>query len=141
MTKARTVLGYIVAPAIPALYMMLMPLVTGSPYSNRRVTITLASFSLFVSYAAFLLLAPPFLRWLSSRGRMTVLNVAVGGCILGAIAYYLFIHGFALLLGYWPPAAQMRAVAWGALFGLVTALAFVLVAGVPMRDKSHAIAS
>lgn len=129
----RTKLAYILAPIFPALYMLAIPYLSGSSYTGRHDILLVLLFSLSVSYLSCLLLGFPLVKFLRKRNSLSLVNVVVGGVLLGMLVYYVFGYGFtALLDSSMESVSLIQVLAWGAALGALVALPFSLIAGFPL---------
>ena len=130
----RTKLAYIIAPMFPTLYLVAILYSPGPPYTVPNYLLLVLMFSLPTSYLSCLFLGYPFVEFLRERESLNLVSVVVGGSLLGAVVFY-FVggHGFSALLGSSMSGdAHVRALISGAALGIMVALPFSLIAGLPL---------
>ncbi|WP_157462078.1 hypothetical protein [Chitinimonas koreensis] len=137
MKIEKITLAFVLSPLFPVAYMLIMPYLSGGAYQGRYDVLLVLLFSLPTSYISCLLLGLPLVRALRKRSALTLVNVVGGGVVLGMIAYYLFSWGFAAFLGSSIElTAQAEVLVWGAILGVMVALPFGLIAGLPLHRPS-----
>src|SRR6185437_8165244 len=97
------------------------------------VTTLMLAFSLLFSYVPCLLFGLPLIRFLEKRRSLTVMRLAIGGALIGAVVFCVF--GFVLsglLESSNGSFSGIRQLVSGALLGLLVAALFGVIAGLPL---------
>lgn len=133
MKANRIKIAYVLAPMFPTLFLLVVSYVGG--LSAFQFTFLIVLFSLTVSYLSSALLGFPFVKFLRKRKALSFTTVVTGGALLGVFVNYLFGFGFSALLdssmSSMPRDGVLMSGAWGAAFGVMVALPFSLIAGLP----------
>ena len=98
-----------------------------------RVTVLMLVLSILFSYVPCLLLGLPLIKVLEKRRSLSIVRLAVGGALIGAVVFCIF--GFVLsgLLGSVNNAVSgVRELLSGAVLGLLVAALFGVIAGFPL---------
>ena len=136
MTINRTKLAYILAPAFPTLYMLVMPYISGSAYTGRHDILLVLLFSLPISYLSCLLFGFPLIAFLRRKDFLNLINVVACGAVMGMLIYCLFGYGFSAFLdSYVSNVSLVKVLLWGAILGVMVALPFSLIAGIPLINQ------
>ena len=102
-----------------------------------------------IAGAATFLFALPFALLLRKRGALNALTLCLSGAIVGALAY----SAYAFNSNYYPEMndkalalwaarqSAFRAIIPGAVFGLLSAVAFCIGAGITIRSSRHRFAA
>jgi hypothetical protein len=96
-------------------------------WSSLFAVPAMVSFSIPISYMAFVFLGLPRVGFLRRRNGLNAITLTFSGALLGAVVGALFIAGFGLFLGtfsYGSPSDYWLAAAWGAGFGASIALTY-----------------
>jgi hypothetical protein len=137
MSKTRVLLAFLLAPLGPALYLVVMQLLSQS--SGRYSLAMPLIFALPISYLSCVAFGVPLLRILRSRGALSSIAVVAVGSLLGIVVNYLFGHLFAALLDSRASTVPgIDIVIWGVLLGAMVAIPFVLIAGIPLLPAKDA---
>lgn len=123
----REWMAFLLAPLIPAVFFVLIFIVSGSGFDFFAFLISVP-----FSYVPCFLFCVSAMKILRARGMLSVTNIALCGVVLGAAVFYLFRFVLSAMLG--SSADVVPAVSelvWGALLGLSVALPFGLIAGFP----------
>ena len=125
---------------VPALMALLML------FSSQRVMIPpllVLLMGLFISTPVAVLVELPLALWLRSRGRLSAINLCLAGALVGAVVLGLY----SLHSNYWPQMndqalarwiaqqAALKALLPGGIYGLLSAAAFSVGAGLTIRSS------
>lgn len=132
MLVTRQRLAFVLAPALPALYLLVMPILTKSVYTGRHDVFLVLLISLSVSYLSCFLLGVPLISFLRRNRFLNTIYLSVSSAVLGAAVFYVFGFGFSAVLdsskSLMPSLSELF---YGAALGVLVALPFGLIAGYP----------
>lgn len=132
MTKDRVRLAFLLAPLGPAVYMLAVSVLSGSP--GRYDELMMLIFALPTSYLFCLLFGIPLIRILRAHNALSAVNFVVIASLLGIVANYAFGFVFAAFLDSRANVVPgIDVVIWGFLLGAMVAIPFALIAGIPLR--------
>lgn len=136
MTKNRIRLAFLLAPLGPALYLISVWLLSRG--SGRHDVFMTLLFALPVSYLSCLAFGMPLLHVLRARDSLSAITVVTVGALLGVVVNYLFGYLLAALLGSNVSVVPVsHVIAWGLILGLLVAVPFVLIAGIPLLPRRN----
>jgi len=102
-----------------------------SPYQSDVPWIL--GFGVVTSYIGTLVLGLPLVVVLHRIHRLTLVPLLLCGSATGAVVFYLFLKVFALMLGSPLATVRIRDLVGGTMLGVLVALVFGLIAGIPWR--------
>jgi hypothetical protein len=131
LASFRTVVAFLAAPWAPAA--ILAMLIGEYAFSDDwwAVVIVAAAFG----YVGIVFIGVPAAYFLARRGTLNLVALAVAGALGGIPVFGVFVVVVDRLANN-PP--EWPYSLWGAPFGLVVALAFGVIAGVPARTHTTA---
>jgi|GEM_PF-2218254 len=132
MNKFRLNLAFFIAPIFPALYMLFVAYIFGEGFSSKKEIFFIFLFSLPTSYISCLLIGAPSIRILDKIGLLCLVYLVLIAAALGGGIYYLFGYAFMIFLdSSMSGISPFEPLIWGSFFGVVVALPFSLIAGLP----------
>ena len=138
MPITRINIAFALSPIFPTLYFLALPYFYGTTYTGGFDVFFIILLSLPVSYAVCLLLDIPMYFFLLNKKLLNIVNVVTIGAIAGAIVFYIWGFGFAALLGSSKNVIpSLSELFWGAALGVMVALPFGLIAGLPFFDVKN----
>jgi hypothetical protein len=99
----------------------------------------LASMGVLPAYAGMLLIGLPFFNYLRKSHRLDLVRLTASGALGGSLFLLIVVSIFSRTLG--EASISIREivldVGWGTLLGAAVAIAFALIAGVPVWIRTH----
>jgi len=132
----QTLLAVLVAPwAAPAAIAVSISLPTGAQEGFADYWVFL-SVSLIASYLGVVLLGLPVAYFLDRQRWLNLATLAVGGALSGIVVFWLFL--FLLVQVVFRSSESLFPwIFWGAPLGLLVALVFGVIGGVPVRPGTR----
>jgi hypothetical protein len=129
LTSFRTVVAFLVAPWAPA---AIMAILVGEYVfsSDWWAIVTIAA---AISYVGVIFFGVPVAYFLARRGSLNLIALAIAGTLGGVAVFGVFVVVLDRLFKSEP---ELLYGVWGAPLGLVAALAFGAIAGVPLRTRN-----
>lgn len=123
----RIQLAYIFSPILPSVVFTVV-----FHLSEPKLIIFMLVFAIPFSYLPCLIFGMPYISFLKKRKQLTLVNLLLGGIILGGIFFYIFGITFSIILDS-PRSLEptLRELLSGASLGFLVALLFGLIAGLP----------
>jgi hypothetical protein len=146
--RSRRALAAFIAPFAPSLLIIAASVLLNMPdrwpfHGISDFIVTLAFPALFSS-PAFLLLGVPVMHVLQRKDKLSLVNLALAGAVLGVIASAIYFIGFAYLFDSPLITAHRAALTawlyvmpWGAVFGLSVTMTYGLILGNPSNRPSR----
>jgi uncharacterized BrkB/YihY/UPF0761 family membrane protein len=132
MLVTRQRLAFALAPALPALYFLVVLYPTSSGDTGRNYVVLMLLIALSVSYLSCFLLGAPLISFLKRKRHLNTIYLSIGGAVLGAVVFYIFGFGFSALLdSSRSMVPSFSELVYGAALGVLVALPFGLIAGYP----------
>ena len=133
MRSTRLKWAYLIAPMLPSL----LSLLVFKNEINVRYSFLVLIFSIPVSYLSCILFGLPLVSFLRKKEKLTIVNISVGGAILGSIVFYLFGFVFSYFLDSTPLSIlpNLSDLIFGAILGVSVALPFSVIAGFPFITR------
>lgn len=133
MSVSRQRIAFALAPALPAVFLLVVPHLTNSAYTGRHTAALVLIIALSVSYLSCFLFGAPLIFILRRNRKLNTVYLSIGGAVLGAVVFYVFGFGFSALLNssrnLVPSVGELF---YGAVLGVLVALPFGLIAGYPL---------
>jgi len=129
----RMRLAYILSPILPS---VLFAAVFG--LSETRILAFMLVFSIPLAYIPCFLLGAPYISFLKRKKALSTFNLSLGGVLIGAVVFYVFGLIFSGTLG--SPRGVLPSfheLFSGAVLGLLVALLFGVIAGLPFFKKDY----
>jgi len=127
LKMTRITLAYVIAPITPSVLFAAMFQIT-----EPKMIALMLVFSLPFSYVPSIFLGIPFVAFLSRKDKLSILNLLWASAALGSVVFLLFGLVFASVLESSAGAGtSLRLLVSGAVIGLIVAVTFGLIAGLP----------
>ena len=127
----RTLLAFLLASVFPSLFFII-----AFQLSDKNVILITLLFSIPFSYLSCLIFGIPIMYFFKKRGCLNTVSISLSGALLGMLVFYLFGFVFSSTLGssriLLPTLSELIG---GSLLGLLVALTFCLIAGIPIRGN------
>lgn len=131
MSKTRKVLAFVLSPiAVTACVLVL--LVT----NIMKVNVLMAGFLLIFIYVPFLAIGIPAVNFLEKIGRLSFLNFAAIGGVVGALSFICLGLLLSKILGsHYAVTLLFKQFSFGAGIGILTSAIFGIIAGLPFLRR------
>jgi hypothetical protein len=126
LASFRTVVALLVAPCAPTAIIAIL--------LGGRDWLAFVTIAAGVSYVGVIFFGLPVAYFLARRGSLNLIALAVAGALGGVAVFGVFVVFISRLFDFEP---ELLFGLWGAPFGLVAALVFGVIAGVPLRTGNR----
>lgn len=135
MTLIRTKMAFLLSPIFPAIFFIIA---FKSTHINT-ILLTLL-FAIPFSYISCIIFGMTLLSYFRKKECLNAINISLSGAVLGALVFYIFGFAFAAFLGSSKDMIPtLSELIGGALLGLLVAIPFCIIAGIPLKGTQTII--
>jgi hypothetical protein len=132
----RNVLAIIIAPLMPAILMIGLPVLFSLSWPfNETDYIYVIVVSIVFGYLGFAIFGLPLMLWLKRANKLNLVYLSLGGALTGAIVSTLFFILLGLLLNS-NASLKPGGFIWGAALGFSVAITYGAISGITIRSKA-----